>query len=192
MARSNGHNHKATLPSLTPGIRLFGAVDEQMLQRFLDQAAKLEGDAAVVFELSTVGGEADTARRLAQEVRMLSRQREVYFFGKTYVYSAGITIMAAVPPERRFLTRDTVLLIHERRIEKDMKLSGALRSAIAVAKDTIAELEIGQQLEREGFEELVSGSACTTETLLERVMHKDWYMRADEALELKLVAGLVD
>lgn len=187
-----GNNqHSAGLPSLKPDIRLFGSVDEPMLQGFFDQAGKLQGDRPVVLELSTSGGEAESARRLAQEVRMLAQGREVFFLGKTYVYSAGITVMAAVPPSRRYLTRDTVLLIHERRMERTVQLSGALRSAIAVTEDLLAELQMGQTLERRGFEELVAGSALAPDALLERVMKKDWYMTADEALDLKLVAGLV-
>jgi hypothetical protein len=122
---------------------------------------------------------------------MLSQAREIFFLGKTYVYSAGITVMAAVPPSHRFLTRDTVLLVHERRMERTIQLSGALRSAVSVVQDLMAELEIGQALERRGFERLVDGSRLTPDELLDRVMEKDWYMPADEALSLRLVAGLV-
>jgi ATP-dependent protease ClpP protease subunit len=191
MAKNHTHDDKPALPSLNPDIRLIGNIDETMLQNFLDQSAKLEGDGPIVLELSTSGGEADTARRLAQEVRMLSQAREVFFLGKTYVYSAGITVMAALPPSHRFLTRDTVLLVHERRMERTVQLSGALRSSVAVVQDLMAELEIGQSLERKGFEKLVDGSQLSVDELLDRVMEKDWYMPADEALSLRLVAGLV-
>ncbi|MDF2466505.1 MAG: hypothetical protein K0Q43_4740 [Ramlibacter sp.] len=192
MGKNNAANQeKPTLPSLNPDIRLIGTIDENMLQNYLDQSGKVEGDRPVVLELSTAGGEADTARRLAQDVRMLSQEREVFFLGKTYVYSAGITVMAAVPPSHRFLTRDTLLLIHERRMERTVQLSGALRSSVAVIQDLMAELESGQALERGGFEELVDGSALSVDELMERVMQKDWYMTAEEALSLRLVAGLV-
>jgi ATP-dependent protease ClpP protease subunit len=184
--------HGKGLPHLQPEVRLLGAIDEQMLENFLDQCAKLEGDGPVVIELSTMGGEAETARRIAQEVRMLARQRAVYLLGKTYVYSAGITIMAAVPPARRFLTDDTVLLVHERRFERTIQFEGALRSAMATAEDLLAELKIAEDLERHGFECFVEGSALQASTLIERVLKRDWYMRAEEALQLKLVAGLVD
>ena len=46
-------------------------------------------------------------------------------------------------------------------------------------------------MERRGFEKLVEGSQLTTDALLDRVMEKDWYMPAEEALSLRLVAGLV-
>src|SRR4051812_5103512 len=137
------------LPTHDPDICLLGSVDEQMLRSFLDQRSKLpKGDGPVVVELSSTGGEAETGRRLAQELRMLAASREVFILGKSYVYSAGVTVMAAIPASHRFLTRDTVLLIHERRISKTLALSGALRSAMAVVQDMAAELQIGMELER--------------------------------------------
>ena len=183
---------KASLPSQPPDFRLLGTIDEGMLQRFIGDAAKLQGNGPVVVELSTAGGEADTARRFSQEIRTLARSREVFILGKTYVYSAGITLLAAVPPSHRYLTRDTVLLIHERRIERSVQLTGGLRSAMAIAQDLVAELEIGHQLERRGFERFVEGSQLTADALVKRVMEKDWYMLAEEALSLRLVGGLVD
>ncbi len=182
---------KSALPHLQPDIRLLGSIDEVMLKSFVDDAAKLEGNGAVVIELSTSGGEADTARRMAQDIRMLAQSRQVFVLGKTYVYSAGITVMAAVPPAHRYLTRDTVLLIHERRMDRSVQLTGGLRSAMAIAQDLLAELEIGQKLETRGFERFVEGSELTAKALVDRVMQKDWYMTAEEALSLRLVAGLV-
>jgi ATP-dependent protease ClpP protease subunit len=182
----------AALLSREPDIRLLGTVNEQMLQSFLDQRARLGKDGVpVVVELSTTGGDAETARRLALELRMLEQARELFFLGKSYVYSAGVTLMAAIPASNRYLTRDTVLLVHERRIEKTVNFTGALRSAIAVAQDLIAELEIGMELERRGFEQLTAGSELPVEELLKKVMERDWYVKAEEALSLGLVAGLV-
>ena len=180
-----------SLPSLKPDLRLLGAITEEVLQHFVDGVAKLQGDGPLVVELSTMGGDAETARRLAQDIRMLAKEREVFLLGKSYVYSAGITVLASRPPSHRFLTRDTVLLVHERRFERTVNFNGALRSAIAQAKDLLAELEIGDQLEQRGFGRFCEGSLLTPKALSERVLEKDWYMLADEALALKLVAGLV-
>lgn len=181
---------KRKLPSLHPDVRLLGSIDEAMVQRFLDEAGAVQGDKPLVLELSTMGGDAESARRLAQEIRLLRQAREVFFLGKSYVYSAGITVMAAVPSTHRFVTADTVLLVHERRIERTVQLSGALRSAIAVARDLLAELEIGQVLERRGFDELAAGSKLSGDELLQRVLEKDWYLTAGEALELGLIGGI--
>lgn len=188
---ANQNDAKRKLPSLHPDIRLLGSIDEAMVQRFLDQAGAAQGDKPLVLELSTMGGDAETARRLAEEIALLRQAREVFFLGKTYVYSAGITVMAAVPSTHRFLTPDTILLVHERRMERTVQLSGALRSAVAVARDLLAELEVGQLLERRGFEQLAAGSQLSADELLQHVLEKDWYLTAEEALELELVAGIV-
>lgn len=182
---------KRKLPSQHPDVRLLGSIDEAMVQRFLEQSGAAQGDKPLVLELSTMGGDAESARRLAEEIALLRQAREVFFLGKTYVYSAGITVMAAVPASHRFVTPDTILLVHERRLERTVQLSGALRSAIAVVRDLLAELEIGQMLERRGFEQLAAGSRLSADELLQRVLEKDWYLTAEEALELQLIGGIV-
>jgi ATP-dependent protease ClpP protease subunit len=187
---TNNKTSRPALPHLRPDIRLIGSVDEQLVHGFLEQSGKLQGDGPVVIELTSIGGEADTARRLAQDIRMLARQREVFILGKSYVYSAGITALAAVPASHRFLTPDTVLLVHERRMDRTVQLCGALRSGLAVLHDLLAELEIGRTLERQGFDELAAGSSLTGAQLQERVQEKDWYLMAAEAVQLGLVAGL--
>jgi ATP-dependent protease ClpP protease subunit len=182
-----------SLPSFTPDIRLFGSVDQNMLSEFFRQQAEAAKDKPLVLELSTSGGDADTGRRMAEELRLWQEQdgREVYFWGKTCVFSAGITVMAAIPAARRFVTRDCELLIHERKLDKDVCLNGSLRSALTILHDAIAEIESGQRLEREGFAQLVEGTGLSLEQLQEKVFARDWYVPAQEALKLGLVAGIV-
>jgi ATP-dependent protease ClpP protease subunit len=178
---------------LPPAIRLFGKVDDSMLTKLLDQlGASLDQPGPVVLELTTAGGDADTARRMALEIR-LARQagRDLRFFGKTIVYSAGVTVMSAFPPAQRALSADTVLLLHERHMKKDIHFDGALRASLALARNVLAELETGQRLEREGFEDLVAGTGLPIDELMARVMDQDWYVPAAEALERGLVSRLV-
>ena len=180
-----------SLPSTRPDIRLFGTVDEQMVSEFLRQQAEAPTDRAVVLELWTLGGDADAGRRIAQEVRQWQRAgQELYFFGKSNVYSAGISIMAAFRRERRFLSKDCELLIHERKLQQELQLQGALRSCATQVKNMLAEIESGQRLERDGFAELVEGASITLDDLQARVWEKDWYLTAAEAEQLRLVAGL--
>ena len=180
------------LPSLSSDIRLFGKVDETMLSEFFRQQAETRPGKPMVVELSTSGGNADIGRRIAQEVRLWQDSgSEVFFLGKTYVFSAGITIMSAFPLSHRFLTRDCELLIHERKMKKDLHLEGALRGCMSAVKDVLAEIESGQRLEREGFAQLVAGTRLSAKDIEDKVYHKDWYLSAGEALEIGLVAGLI-
>ena len=184
---------QTSLPSLSPDIRLFGKVDASMLSEFFRQQAETPAGKPVVMELSTSGGDADIGRRIAQEIRLWRQQqhREIFFLGKTFVFSAGITIMAAFPVTRRFITEDCELLIHERKMQKQIDLRGSLRSCMASVNDVLAEIESGQRLEREGFAQLVEGSSLSPEDVGDKVYNKDWYLAARQALELGLVGGLV-
>jgi ATP-dependent protease ClpP protease subunit len=186
-------NKDIRLPKLKPDLRLFGAVDESMLSEFFRQQEEAPAEGPIVLELSSNGGDADLGRRIAQELRLWQDDdgREVWFLGKTYVFSAGVTIMAAIPRERRFLTRDCEVLIHERKMQRDIHLDGALRGCRTAVQDVLAEIESGQRLEREGFARLVDGTQLTVDEIEKRVMERDWYLPAPEALRIGLVAGIV-
>ncbi len=164
-----------------------------MLGEFFRQQHEAPAKKPLVLELSTQGGNADIGRRIALELQLWQQHggRELYFFGKSFVYSAGVTIMSAFPVNRRFITSETLLLIHERKLKKTIELNGALRGCLAQVNDVIAEIESGQMLEREGFAQLVNGTLLTLEQLEKKVLTKDWYLTAQESLDLQLVGGLV-
>jgi ATP-dependent Clp protease protease subunit len=176
-----------------PTIRLSGSVGHPMVASFFDQllpVVDIEG--SILVELYTDGGDAEIGRRLAEEVRLLRQQndRDVWFLGKTLVASAGVTIMAAFPWERRWLTRDTALLIHGRRMIKDLHLEGPLGSCRRVLEEMIADIDHGLHLEEQGFAELIAGTGVGAEEIASRA-YGGWYLSADEALSRNLVAGLI-
>lgn len=177
-----------------PQIRLSGPVNDAMLQKFLEQLDRsLDVKGPIVLELTTSGGEADVGRRIAEDIRIqLERSgTDMLFLGKTAVFSAGVTIMSAFPRERRFLSKDGYLLIHERRLQKELHLNGAMRSVEGVIRDLLAEIQSGQRLERDGFENLVRGSKLDIDALYQHVLKENWYLSAGEALKLQLVAGVL-
>ncbi|CAN7685183.1 ATP-dependent Clp protease proteolytic subunit [Acidovorax sp. LjRoot117] len=181
-----------TIPSLAPNLRLFGEVNESMLTEFFRQQAEAHKDGPIVFELSTSGGDAEVGRRIAEEIRLWQTTgAQIFFLGKTYVYSAGVTIMSSIPKEQRFLTKDCELLIHERKMTATINLDGALRSCRAKVNDVLAQIESGQRLQSEGFAKLVEGSLLTAEEIENRVLEKDWYLTAFEALEHGLVESVL-
>lgn len=178
---------------LDPQISLFGTVGDAMFWSFkaqMQDALKTEGE--ICLELSTTGGDAETGRRIAEEIRICReyRGREVLFFGKTFIYSAGVTIMAAFDKEQRYLSRDCQLLIHSRRLNETIQLNGPLSSNIDIAKSALANLQSGLQLEQAGFESLSRGCSLSLEEIKQRAA-KNWYLTAAEACEIGMVRQLL-
>jgi ATP-dependent protease ClpP protease subunit len=177
---------------LKPQVRLNGSVEDKMLEHFLQRMEALaEATGPVVVELTTTGGDAEIGRRIATEIRLCRDQmhRDMLFLGKTCVYSAGITIMSAFPKKCRYLTRDTVLLIHGRRLEKTLELSGPLTASKQIAEELLAQLEIGLQLESEGFSDLVRDTEISDAEVTDRA-RTNWYLSAAEALHRRLVEAI--
>ena len=178
---------------LAPQVSLLGTVDDQMVRSMLDQLAEVpDGDDPVTLEVTTLGGDAEMGRRAMLEVdlaRERLKPRRFVFLGKSVVYSAGVTMMAGFPREDRFLASDAMLLIHCRQLDEDLKLSGPIRSSLPKLRAKCHEIETGIELEEEGFRRLIEGSEVTMDELLEKALY-NWYVPAEEALELGLVAGI--
>jgi len=178
----------------SPQIALIGELLEDMAERFLDQLAdaeRQEGDIAL--EITTPGGDAELARRLVLEIRAARSRlgrRRFLFLGKTQVYSAGVTLMSAFPRKDRYLTRDTVLLVHGRQLEESIEISGPMRSSLSKIEALQNQMEIGLAHEEENFGRLIEGSDVTLEEVCQRALHS-WYLSASEALDRRLVAALV-
>jgi ATP-dependent protease ClpP protease subunit len=112
------------------------------------------------------------------------------FLGKTFVYSAGITILAAFPRHKRYLTRHTTLLTHERRIEEDVKFLGPLVANIQVAKEILADFENGKRIQNHNFAQLIKGSDVSLTEVLKRA-ETGWYITAQEALRRRLIEAIL-
>ena len=84
--------NRVNIPRLAPDIRLYGSVGPNMLAEFFRQQAEAPQTGPLVLELSSNGGDADLGRRIAQELRLWQEKqgREVWFLGKTYLFSAGV------------------------------------------------------------------------------------------------------
>ena len=194
MARGEQAGESAPIDIHAPQASLFGEVTEESATAFFDQLREAEkGDGAITVEICTVGGDAEVARRIVKEIDLLRERlesRPLLCLGKTTVFSAGVTVMAAFPRVDRFLTRDAMLLIHCRQLEKTMEVSGPMRASRAEVEALLHQIDCGLRLEEENFERLVEGSDIEMEELLEKALY-NWYVPAEEALRRALVAGIV-
>ncbi len=178
---------------LTPQVRLIGDVDYALARSLVDQLGQVSEEVEdVAIELTTPGGDADLARRMVHEIDSwrARRRSRLLFLGVSQVHSAGVTFMSAFPPENRYLTRDAILLIHGRRLERTIELSGPLRGTLAHLRSLTHQVELGIELEEEGFERLIRGSDIGFDEIVHHSRF-NWYIRAREALERGLVAGLL-
>jgi len=176
-----------------PQISLVGDIDKYSVERFLDQLSKAEqagGDVAL--EVTTLGGDPEMARRIVLEIdRARARLAGRFLFlGKTVVYSAGATIMSAFPCRDRWLTADTMLMIHGRKLDKTVELSGPIRASIPMVEALLSQLKVGIAHEEENFRRLIDGCDVSPEELRQKALH-NWYLSAEDALGRGLVAGIL-
>ncbi len=163
-----------------PNVWINGAIDQTTLSTFLEKLGRVRRDGLpLLLEVNTQGGDADIARRIANEIRffLAERDRTGYVIGKSYVYSAGVTIFAAFPKRLRYLTDDAVPLVHERHLTKTIDLTGPIESGLQIVREQLSLLETSKELGMEGFCELVQGSDISVEDLL-RHARNNCYMRA--------------
>jgi len=176
-----------------PAVILSGTVDYSMYNNFRDQLVSAPESGLVVVELSTLGGDPEVARMMGEDVRYhsdLEPNRHFVFLGKAAIYSAGTTFMSFFARDNRYLTRGTRLMVHERKLKKDLIIDGPLTSCVATVKATLHEIEASITIQNEGFENLVRGSSVSMEQLLQKAPF-NWYIEAREALNLGLIAGIL-
>ncbi|RVD38759.1 hypothetical protein EN858_33080 [Mesorhizobium sp. M4B.F.Ca.ET.215.01.1.1] len=194
--RSNGRKEPPGDERLLVGsnVQVNGMINDQLFLAFMKQLGAVRAsDEDLILELMTQGGDADTAKRMALEIRVFQRYsgKSAYVVGKTAVMSAGVTIFSAFECADRFLSPDTTLLIHERHIEKTITLQGPIKSCRQVIREELAALETAERVEREDFEHFVRGSGMSAEDLVERAK-ENCYLTAQEALDLRLIARIID
>lgn len=176
-----------------PRVLLAGAVDYEMYGRFRAQLSEAPTSGRVVVELSTLGGDPEVARMMGEDIRFHSEigpQRRFVFLGKAAIYSAGATFMSFFATSNRYLTRGTRVMIHERKLEKVLRVNGPLTTCIASVEALLHEIRHSIAIQNEGFENLVRGSQVSMEEVLLRAP-SNWYLEAREALDLGLIAGIV-
>jgi ATP-dependent protease ClpP protease subunit len=175
-----------------PQVVLHGPVDHDMYTQFRQQVINAPGDGPLVVSVSTLGGDPEVARLMGDELRLMREYtgRETLFLGKVAVYSAGATFMSSFPVDKRFLTRGTRIMIHERIISKTVTIQGPLKTVIAGLQANLHEVEHSIRIEEEGFRDLIAGSNIPFEEVQKRAP-SNWYIEAEEARDLGLILDVI-
>ncbi|MCA1452506.1 peptidase S14 [Bradyrhizobium sp. BRP22] len=176
-----------------PAVVLSGVVDYSMYVSFRQQFDNAAGRDLVVVELSTLGGDPEVARMMGEDIRFASEMepaRRFVFLGKAAIYSAGTTFMSFFVRENRYLTRGSRLMIHERKLTRTLNIDGPLTACLANVQATINEIQCSIEIQNEGFQNLINGSSVTLEEVIRRAP-SNWYVEANEALKLGLIAAVL-
>lgn len=175
-----------------PHVSLSGTVDQAMYASFREQLAAAPAQGMLVISLSTLGGDPEVARLMGDDIRLMRDYtgREILFLGKVAVYSAGATFMSAFPADKRFLSRGTRIMIHERILTKTIDVSGPLKTCVAGLKANLHEIEQSIRIEEEGFRDLVAGTSIDFDEVRRRAP-ENWYIEAEEARDLGLVLDVI-
>jgi ATP-dependent protease ClpP protease subunit len=176
-----------------PAILLSGSVDYDMYRDFRRQLDQASQQNLVVIELSTLGGDPEVARMMGEDIRFhsdITPDRRFVFLGKAVIYSAGTTFMSFFARWNRYLTPGTRLMIHERKLSKELKLNGPLTTCVASVKAALNEIECSIEMQNEGFANLIRDSRVTMDEVLRRAP-SNWYIEAEEAQALGLIEAVI-
>lgn len=175
-----------------PHVSLQGTVDPLMYQRFREQLQAAPSEGTLIFAISTLGGDPEVARLMGDEVRLIREfeGRETLFLGMVAVYSAGATFMSHFPVDKRFLTKGTRIMIHERKLTEDLHLEGPLKTLIPTLQAKLHEIEESIRIEEEGFRDIIAGSKVDLQDVC-RKAPSNWYFEAEEARDLGLVLDVI-
>ena len=175
-----------------PHVQLHGTVDAAMYTSFQQQLLAAPADGTLVFSITTLGGDPEMARAMGDDVRLLRDYsgRETLFLGKAAVYSAGATFMSAFPVDKRFLTRRTRIMVHERILSSTITLNGPLKMTTASLKAKLHEIDHSILIEEEGFRDLIAGSKVDLDTVREKAP-SNWYIECEEARDLGLILDVI-
>ena len=79
--------------------------------------------------------------------------------------------MSAFHCSDRWLTPDTMLMIHGRRLEETVELSGPIRTSIPKVEALLSELKTGVAQQEEGFRRLIDDCDIGFEELTAKALH---------------------
>lgn len=175
-----------------PDVELIGELTEERAAAVIEALRKArDDDRPLVVSVTTAGGDAELARRICLEITERRKSgRRLVFVGKTQCYSAGVSIMSAFPVADRFLSEDCWLLIHCRQLEQAAEISGPIRGSLPKIEAIAAQIRMGIELEDETFRRLIAESDISFEEICSKAP-SNWYLSAKDALQRRLVAGII-
>ena len=132
--------------------------------------------------ISTYGGEVYFGFAILDTIAELNKHCKVSLYAKGVVASAGVICFLSVPVKQRFCNRNTIFMIHQ-----------VSSFAFGEVKNMEESVEQTKKLNEQILDIITSNTKITKEKLQDIVDKKqDWYINAEQALELGLVSKIID
>jgi ATP-dependent protease ClpP protease subunit len=176
-------------------ITMAGQVDEgmiQMLDRILNSTyANPEVENRATLLLTTYGGASGYAMAMYERLRLAQRVFDLTVIGLGIVYSHGVTLMMALPREKRFVTAGTRLYLHELQKEMKLPLNGPQSARRLVLEQELRTLEEEAATLDWTVKTLAVGTGLP-EKKLRTLMSGGTYLSGQEAVDLGFAGALID
>lgn len=176
-------------------VTLAGQIDEGMIQT-LERTLKsvwmdTRLEKKVTLTLTTFGGASGYALGMYERLRLAQREFDLRIVGCGIVYSHGVSLMMALPKERRFLTAGTRVYIHEMQKEMSLTLSGPQSSRRQVLEQERRTFE-EEQLVMSWVVRALRDGTGQPEPLIRERMAAGHYMGGAEAVEFGIAGALLE
>lgn len=136
----------------------------------------------ITIKLSTPGGSCYYGFSLCSTLSEISKQRDVDIQASGLVASMGIAILLSVPLEHRCASRNTTFMIHQ--------VWGITLGEINHMEDDVKETKRIHEI----IWDMIEKNSKISKEKLNEVYEckKDWYISAEEALELGLISKIIN
>lgn len=161
-------------------VMLFGPIDKVLAQKIIAQLLYLDtiGSDPILMVINSPGGDADAGFAILDIIRAL--KSPVKTLANGIAASAATVVLLASKKELRFATKNARLLIHQ-----PSTGTQGTASDIEIQAKAIRELrKVGSQL--------IADQTGKTFEQVEKDIHRDYWMSAEESKNYGLVSKLVD
>lgn len=161
-------------------VMLFGPIDKVLAQKIIAQLLYLDtiNNDPILMVINSPGGDADAGFAILDIMRAL--KSPVKTLANGIAASAATVVLLASKKELRFATKNARLLIHQ-----PSTGTQGTASDIEIQAKAIRELrKVGSQL--------IADQTGKTFEQVEKDIHRDYWMNAEEGLKYGLVGKLVD
>jgi len=162
---------------------------ERLLKFLEDQ--KDEND-SLIFNFFSWGGGFAHGKTLFNELRALATGRKLYIVTSSEISSMALFVLMAVPREQRFTFPMTYFYFHKSRMQHEVGSGWNLKDQHEYdMKEYGAEIELGANLDHD-YEEVILKGSTMTKAQIRELETNPRYLSAKEAVQLGLVAGIIE